>query len=177
MFLCRVICICYLRNASAQKANSGNNFKLTDQDRINYILTADQKTLAHFPDVVWNKKKYSELSIVITLANNANDTLKYYSMRCSWEDNYVIDNKLIGIKGHNCDSNFPFAVSIPPHKIAAVNLRLIFEKNSLRKQNKLKIGMYLLKYIHNNYNHYEDHIFHRNKGSENIIWSNSVSIP
>ena len=90
--------ICYAQNSRSSvkyKKKSNSTIKpLTENDRKNYVLGIDQNKLS--------KIKYTSLSdysnykgailfIPVVLTNYSNDTLKYLSMTCSWEEFYVTD--------------------------------------------------------------------------------------
>ncbi len=69
--------------------------------RHNYVVKSDSI-----------KEKYFDLSL--TIKNTSDKTIKIWLMTCSWEDNFIVNNNYIYIRGHECDSNFPTLVEFKP---------------------------------------------------------------
>jgi hypothetical protein len=110
----------------------------------------------------------SKINVEVTLKNNTNDTLKYYTMSCSWEDNYVLNTRKIGIEKHSCDKNIPVLTSLAPYESKTVIINLSPVTRHIMGL-KLKIGIALIEdssllpYTEINKN-------------VNIIWSNEIKI-
>ena len=69
--------------------------------RHNYVVKSDSI-----------KQKYFDISL--TIKNTSDKTIKICLMTCSWEDNFIVNNNYIYIRGHECDSNFPTLVEFKP---------------------------------------------------------------
>ena len=69
--------------------------------RNNYVVKTDSI-----------KEKYFDISL--TIKNTSDKTIKIWLMTCSWEDNFIVNNNYIYIRGHECDSNFPALVEFKP---------------------------------------------------------------
>jgi len=54
------------------------------------------------------KEKYFDISL--TIKNTSDKTINIWLMTCSWENNFIVNNDYIYIRGHECDSNFPTLV-------------------------------------------------------------------
>ncbi len=111
------------------------------------------------------------LLIPATLTNQTNDTLKYFSKSCSWQEYYSVNNKNLEIETVNCDKNIPIILTLAPNQSATVDLRLLISQTIDSSPNSFKIGFHLLK----------DQVFMdmydvSNQFYKNIIWSNEISI-
>ena len=119
------------------------------------------------------QEKQDCILIPVTLTNNSNDTLKYIGMSCSWWDIYEIDNSQINILQLNeiYYKNGPAIITIAPNTSSVVNLPIGWIKGQT-KTTEFRIGMILQKYIDN-----KQIIDFSKLETNNIIWSNEVTIP
>lgn len=69
--------------------------------RHNYVVKSESIKEKHF-------------DISLTIKNTSDKTIKIWLMTCSWEDNFIVNNNYIYIRGHECDSNFPTLVEFKP---------------------------------------------------------------
>ena len=157
-------------------------YRLTSQDKLNYTLTAgsaikikrDTFLYKFTPnDFRVKQQKQDCLIIPVKLTNNSSDTLKYIGMSCSWWDIYQTDNPQVSILEPNieCYKNGLTVLEIAPNHSVVVNIPVGYEDEQT-KGNHFKIGMILEKYIENK------QIVELNKfDTNNIIWSNEVTIP
>jgi len=128
-------------------------YLLTDKDRKLYTLSVERAkvsvprdtTIITFKDIR-RPKKTKVVTVPVILHNNAEDTLRFYSMSCSWFAFWGADQKSIGIAGWPCDSNFPVVISIAPHKSYGRNLNIIYDLG-VKNGNKYRISMSLLKVL------------------------------
>jgi len=133
----------------------------------NYILSIDDDKM------VKGKGKHGEfVTFPLSLTNNTNDTLKFFTMTCSWEDIYKTDNMNLSFPWHRCDSNFPTIEEVAPHKSFILNMVVLIDQNI--KNNKFRLGMYLYKDYDKHF--MEDRSPHK-LNEANLLWSNQVSIP
>ena len=58
------------------------------------------------------KQKCFDISLEIK--NTSDKAIKIWLMTCSWEDNFIVNNNYIFIRGHECDNNFPTLVEFKP---------------------------------------------------------------
>ncbi|HEY2580640.1 MAG TPA: hypothetical protein VGI43_02485 [Mucilaginibacter sp.] len=149
-------------------------YKLTDQDRKNYILNIDQKKIKAPHDTIIYKTKYNLAYVTVKLSNYSKDTLKYMIMSCSWYDQFQVNNKKLTIFGWPCDGNFPVERIIIPHKSASFGVPIIVTKGS-SKTETFKIAMNL--FMGNKKN--QDFLFESpdKYKAVNLIWSNEVELP
>ncbi len=127
------------------------NPKLSINDRKNYILSVDTKKIRLFDSLAYygykaHKKVLHFAAIPLELKNNANDTLKYSSMSCSWNDIYLTDNAIVNTEMKSCFSNFPISVAIAPHKLNRFWVRFFIRKHQV-KDVRFRVGMILRKVI------------------------------
>jgi len=151
-------------------------YKLTAQDRREYLLKIDQQKMRKPRDTVFFiKTKRKFFNVPVILINFSNDTLKYLTMSCSWEDFFSINNKKLTFWGWPCDSNFPKDKVLLPHKSVIYNIPVILT-NSYVKGDKFRIGMKLFIIDKRN----ERYIFDFSPNFDrtiNLIWSNEVEVP
>jgi hypothetical protein len=69
--------------------------------RNNYVVKSDSI-----------KEKFFDISL--SIRNSSDKTIKIWLMTCSWENNFIVNNNYIYIRGHECDSNFPILVEFKP---------------------------------------------------------------
>jgi hypothetical protein len=87
--------------------------KLTAQQRKNYILSIDQQKITKPSDTSTNSRKYSIIYVPLRLSNHSKETLRYFTMTCSWYDDYQTNNSKVRIfTGDGCDSNSPIVSTI-----------------------------------------------------------------
>ena len=53
------------------------------------------------------------ITVLVTLTNNSSDTLKYYSMSCSYEEFYSVKTEKLTIEQSVCDENSSIIIEIP----------------------------------------------------------------
>jgi hypothetical protein len=148
--------------------------KLTDQDRKKYLLAIDKRKISKLRDTVLYKLKGKYLNVPVLLYNLSNDTLRYLTMTCSWDDFFSFDNKKLLILGWPCDSNFPISKTLLPHKSIVYNIPIILTGNYLRRE-KFRISMGLFIVNKKSMNFINDLPISDRK-TKNLIWSNEVSI-
>jgi hypothetical protein len=155
-------------------------YTLNAQDRRNYTLSIDQKNISKPKpsEELLNNQKQFFITVPLLLKNNSNDTLKFWSMTCSWEDIYETNNKNAVIPGHGCDSNFPHVISVAPHKTHIVNMPLFLINSSTVHSYKFKLGMHLFNYLKiTKMSYFTNKIVNNKPPKNNLIWSNEVEVP
>ncbi|MGQ7947601.1 hypothetical protein [Flavobacterium sp. WC2509] len=109
-----------------------------------------------------------------TLTNNTKDTLRYYSMSCSWQIFYSVDsNKLQVDEGMGCDKNIPTILTLAPGQSRTVEIRLLISQTIDASEIKFKIGFNLMK-VSSAPKEF-DFDFKEQQKKKNIIWSNIIS--
>jgi hypothetical protein len=58
------------------------------------------------------KQKFYDVSIDIK--STSNKPISIWLMKCSWEDNFIINNNYIFIQRLPCDSNYPIRITLRP---------------------------------------------------------------
>ncbi|MRX41129.1 hypothetical protein GJU43_17725 [Flavobacterium sp. LC2016-23] len=107
-----------------------------------------------------------------TLTNNTRDTVRYYSMSCSWQSFYSVDNNKLQVEAKNCDKNIPIILTLAPGKSRTVKIRLLLSHRIDPSEIKFKIGFNLIKVsgTHKEFNF----DFEEQQRKKNIIWSNII---
>lgn len=117
--------------------------------------------------VMYGNSRY--LIVPVTLSNNTNQTLSYYSMSCSWWDLYKFDSKeLLFDGGFNCDKNVPVLSTLGPHQQYKTYIELLTKKGV--KTVTYKIGFNLI-------NEKAGLTAAQLKAHKpNILWSNTLTV-
>jgi hypothetical protein len=163
----------YTQNIKKQQRT--DYYKLTVQDRKDFILSIDQRKIRTPHDTVINNKKYTLVYVPLRLSNRSKDTLKYIAMTCSWYDQYQINNNKLWIFNRGgCDSNFPIEKVVVPNKASILNIPIALMQGST-KEERFRIGMNL--FISRKKN--QDFLFDSaaKYQTANLIWSNEVKMP
>lgn len=115
------------------------------------------------------------LIIPTTLTNNTVDTLRYYSMSCSWQDFYSVDNYKLQVEGPpGCDKNIPKILTLAPKRSKTVEIRLLVSQSIKLSGINFRIGFNLIKASRNETKvnlDYNELLKNRNR-----IWSNRITI-
>lgn len=76
--------------------------------------------------------------VEIQFIKNKNNNKLYGIMTCSYNSNFILDNKDFSFETFNCDSNFP--VYIEFEKNTSEKYKLLVTKNPKSKSNYFRIG-------------------------------------
>ncbi|MDX6183797.1 hypothetical protein SGQ44_15870 [Flavobacterium sp. Fl-77] len=132
----------------------------------NYTLTIIRGKVA-------KKNKQTFWITPTTLTNNTKDTLRYYSMSCSWQIFYSVDSNKLQVEGKDCDKNIPTILTLAPGKSRTVEIRLLMSSKINSSKIKFKIGFNLMKV--SSIQKELDYDFKEQQKKNNIIWSNIIS--
>jgi|AntAceMinimDraft_17_1070374.scaffolds.fasta_scaffold01568_6 hypothetical protein len=132
-------------------------------DTSKYILTIKQGKY----EKVGNQ---TYLLVPTTLTNNTNDTLKYLSMSCSWQEFYYVDNDKMSVEQVICTKNGQIMLTLLPHKSVDKEIKLVIKQKTGTSKLKFKIGLSLLKVKKT-----LPHKFDEQEKIKNIIWSNTIT--
>lgn len=113
-------------------------------------------------------------AVPVTLTNNSAETLKYFSMSCSWQDFYSIDNNKLQIETAWCEKNVPIILVLAPRQVKTVELRLLITQTMDASEIKFKIGFNLMK-ASSTQNPFDFNDEEESK-KKNVIWSNVISM-
>lgn len=121
---------------------------------------------------VVKEKKQPYWIIPTTLINNSNDTLRYYSMSCSWQDFYSTNNTNLKIETAICDKNIPTILTLAPGQTREVEIKLLISPTIEAPEIKFKIGFILM--IATNNKKPSDFDYKEEQKNKKVIWSNTV---
>jgi hypothetical protein len=110
------------------------------------------------------------IKVEATLINNTADTLFYFSMTCSWQQFYNIDNKTFNIHNDPCDKNVQTVIAVPPKGQRSVVLDILTQNKLTTNPIGVKIGFDLVK-AKNLADHRDFDKFNR---KTTIIWSDKL---
>ena len=113
------------------------------------------------------------LVVHTTLKNNTKDTLRYLSMSCSWREFYHLSNDNLSFEPWVCTKNGPIILILAPNESVDTELKLVVEKTTDTPILKFKIGLNLVEVKNNIQEVYNEY---RKKNTQNIIWSNSITL-
>jgi hypothetical protein len=108
------------------------------------------------------------------LTNKTNYTLRYFSMSCSWQDFYSVDNNKLQVEGTSCDKNIPQILTLAPGQSRTVEIRLLISQTMDASKIKFKIGFNLMK-VSSTQKTFDFDFKEENK-KKNVIWSNIISM-
>jgi hypothetical protein len=152
---------------------------LTAAEKRNYVLSIDQTKIANSSEEGLNYppydcKKYRYMSIPLKLTNNSNDTLKYITMSCSWQDIYGTNSKNIEVLMSACDKNVLTKKMLRPHKsmITYIPIRII--KMARWSNTNFKVSMNVCRDM--GQNSFGIEMLDLSVVANNI-WSNEVKLP
>lgn len=132
----------------------------------------DNYTLTILKGKVVKENKQTFWITPTTLTNNTRDTVRYYSMSCSWQSFYSVDNNKLQVEAKDCDKNIPIILSLAPGKSRTVEIRLLLSKRIDASEIKFKIGFNLIKVSGTQEEFNFD--FEEQQRKKNIIWSNII---
>ena len=89
-------------------------------------------------------EKAKVVCIPVSLHNNCNDTLKFYSMTCSGFVFWGTDRQDIGLSARLCEANAPEIVTVAPHHEYKKRLDIIYN-STVKRGDQFRISMSLLR--------------------------------
>jgi hypothetical protein len=110
--------------------------------------------------------------IPTTLTNLSKDTLKYFSLRCSWQDFYLVDNEKLFVLKSICDKNTPFVLKLAPGKSTTTELKLLITPTMDTTIVPFKVGFNIIRANMPASEFKMKELLFR----ENVIWSNVITI-
>jgi hypothetical protein len=111
-------------------------------------------------------------TIPTTLTNLSDDTLKYFSVRCSWQDFYFVNNEKLFVLKSMCEKNNPIVLKLPPKKSTTVALKLLITPTLDTSFIRFKVGFDLIRANKPTSEFNIKDVLLR----ENVIWSNEIKI-
>ena len=145
-------------------------YLLSADERKHYTVTADETKIIKAAKNEYSYLKEKVFTIPVTVHNNSNESLTYYSMSCSWDEFYHIDNKNFVVLGSPCDKNIPTEVTVPAHAAHASIIAFICRKNNLKNPENFRVGLN----INKNFTEDPFHGYDEELRIYNIVWSNEV---
>ena len=112
--------------------------------------------------------------IPTTLTNNTKDTLRYFSMSCSWQELYSVDNNKLRVEIADCDKNIPTILILAPGQSRTLETRVLISQILDTSVTKFKIGFNLMKVWGTQKASFSDFKEELKKGK--VIWSNIISM-
>jgi hypothetical protein len=111
-------------------------------------------------------------TIPTTMTNLSHDTLKYFSVRCSWQDFFFVDNPNLFMLKSTCEKNNPLVLKLAPGQSRTVGLKLLITPTLDTSIIRFKVGFNLIRANKplSEFN-IKDVLF-----KENVIWSNEMKI-
>jgi len=145
-------------------------YLLTADDKKHYTVTIDETRISKAAKGEYSYIKEKVFHIPVTVHNNSDETLKYYSMSCSWEEFYHIDNKNLEVLGFPCEKNIPREVIVPAHSVHTDIVAFVYNKNNPKITERFRVGLNINKNVKDDiFDGYDDEL-----RRYNIVWSNEV---
>ena len=122
--------------------------------------------------------------IQISLENNTDTSINIVLMKCSWEENFIINTQYIEYVPKACDSNYPHMIEIKPHEQFVLTGTLekskyIVECETCSEYSKsviLRLGLIYIPHVKNGTYFSEYSRIMEDKSLWNIIWSNPLNV-
>jgi mitochondrial fission protein ELM1 len=116
--------------------------------------------------------------VKISLINNTDTTIRYWIMRCSWEENFVLTSDSVNLFGLGCDGNFPTVKEIlPVDTIVYKNEYLrVFHWSIKQKTANVKLGFILIRENESTVNTFDSILSEKRKIKTDVIWSDDPII-
>ncbi len=149
-----ILFVLALEQTSAQSVNT-EHYKLKIQKGSIYIK--NEKTFFVIP---------------VTFTNLSKDTLKYFSLGCSPEYTYVVDNEKLYKMGNICQKDFPVIIILAPNKSKTFELTLMKDETMNDSRISFKIGLNFIPANKPRQKFNIKEFLHKN----NVIWSNIITI-
>jgi hypothetical protein len=154
-------------------------YLLTDSDRKLYTLKIEQSKISKLRDTAFaifrvkKMKRAKVITIPVTLQNNSGDTLRFYSIDCSWYEFWNTDSNDIRFPGWSCEHNIPEIITVAPHQQYAKNLDFLYHAKA-KTASQYRISLSLLKVSTDDHRDFE--FSPGDYARFNKIWSNEVTI-
>jgi hypothetical protein len=89
---------------------------------INAKLLRSLDTMSYFDTL-----KHKGYDIQLSIANKSDKPITIWTMTCSWDENFIINNDYIRILPWECKGNFPKSFHVKPHdsltrKLTVINI-------------------------------------------------------
>jgi len=147
-----------------------NLYLLAANERKQYTVTVDETKISKATEEEYSYRNQKVFLIPVTVHNNSDEPLKYYSMSCSWQEFYQIDNKNLSVFISDCDKNIPTEVLVPAHSIHTNIVPFFLEKTNLKTLQNFRVGLNINKNVKDDpFSGYDEEL-----RRYNIVWSNNV---
>jgi hypothetical protein len=133
-------------------------------------------------EITSDSVREKRFDIDVTIKNKSTKTVFIWLMSCSWEDNFLVNNNYMFIRGHECNKNIPTIVEIKAGESKVYTLTLIksikFDYPCKycvygKQVETTKLGLIVINDI--NKREYIDYrLFMEDKSKWTIIWSNPL---
>lgn len=130
------------------------------------------------------RQTFFDLNLIIKNASTA--SIGIWLMKCSYHNNFIINNNYMSVKGHGCDGNYPILVKFKPGEAKEYKFTLA---RSIKfdypcehciygtQVETTKLGLIIIDNIFENKLHVLDYdIAMGDKSLWRIIWSNSLQL-
>ena len=144
------------------------NFCFSQIEKVkNYDLTIKKgKIVKENNQIYW--------LIPVTFENNTLETLRYFSMSCSWQEFYFVYNKAVQIDYQLCDKNIPIILTLEPNQKSRFEIKLLKKRGVNNSKISFKIGFNLIKVKPEQ--RLLDFDINEKLKHKSIIWSNLISM-
>jgi len=114
----------------------------------------------------------------IELLNNTDRLIKFWSMNCSWQDNWISTSDSLSLFNEGCTRNFPKIYQInPKNKVVYKSIICVKGSVSDMKERNIKLGFVLINELEiSKDSEFEKVLSMKIKEQKDIIWSESFKI-
>jgi hypothetical protein len=115
---------------------------LSDSERMFYKIVIDESKIKKAPNWDYsNTKKGKGLLVPVTIYNNSNTVLKYFTWGCSFDEFYHINNDNFEVPGSPCETNSLIIISVEPHQSHTDIVHITFKGKKIKQTEKFKLGL------------------------------------
>jgi hypothetical protein len=128
------------------------------------------------PDSIKGQAGKIFYNIHIDMLNNTNSIVRFWSMSCAWQDNWIFNSNLFRLYLRGCDSNVPEIREITPgQKITFNGIILVLDTINTNEINKLGFILMREKEVKDP-SDFNKILFDKIDRHKDVIWSNSFKL-
>jgi len=119
-----------------------------------------------------NLQDYNDYPAKITLTNSTDSTIAFWTMSCSWTENWLFDTDSISFKCQGCDKNIPRFIELKSNQSIEYDCVLNPHSSNIKQ---FKLGFVLLQ--ENDFEEFENRMNWRSFLQKHMIcWSDTIFI-
>jgi hypothetical protein len=144
-----------------------------DKSKSDFTIKA---RLVHTYDSTFaDNTKKTILQIDLSLINNSKNVLSFWTMSCSWTDNWLINTDNYSFMSRGCDRNFPMKVKIEPNDSIVYHSMITTQDTKFKNFDTTRFGLIFIDTVKCKSENDFLNILGDRSNHDNIIWSNPLT--